>query len=117
MTREQEIIKSFIEGRPVVSALTNPRLANTVAKAVERDDDADGSRFSLSSETMAKLEKRKANETAIEKARSERGGQVDKNAMRRDILGSDRMAKARARAAFQSKNAARVPYVKVADRR
>jgi hypothetical protein len=119
LTREQQIIKSFIEGRPDPFDVANALAVPNRLRAPRHDPVTTGRfGFKLSPETAERLEKRKGVEGEVAKARAERGGsEVDKEALRRDILGSDRARKLRAQTRFQSQNSASKPYVKVADRK
>lgn len=103
-TREQDIIKAFIEGKPVAKAA--PKSSSHASAAVS----AGRFGFNISAETMEQLEKRQVQTVELEKSRSgQDDGPVDKEAFRRDILGADRTRKLRAQASFRSENAGRAP--------
>ena len=113
-TRAQEEILKFLnerEGkRPVAKSYKQPA-ADTGSEPPRRVG------FQFSGQTMEQLAKRREQETEVAEARVEKSGEkVDKEAMRRDILGRDRAAKLRAQTKFRSTNLSREKYVKVADR-
>ena len=118
LTREQQIIKSFVEGNRVEPARTVSKTGRTPDNpSAESPEPGRRLGLGLSSETMEQLAKRAAQDSDVAKAREERGGgEVDRNALRREILGSDRLVKARAQSKFISKTPAKTKYVTVAER-
>ena len=110
LTREQQIIKAFIAGKPVAPAQTGTIMGRTRTNpSAEETPGRFG--FGLSPETMEKLEKRKAGEAVAKQRREWQDDRpVDREALRRDILGSDRLRKVKAATQYQSNS--KVPYVR-----
>jgi hypothetical protein len=124
LSREYQIIKNFIEGKPVA-----PAQATSIMGRVRANPSAEKSEgrlgFGLSSETMEKLEKRREQDKPRVRVRAasdeesapvtEQVKKVDREALRRDILGADRFRKFNATTQYQSVAGKNKPYVRKSD--
>ena len=111
MTREQAIIKAFIAGKPVAPAQPASIMGRVRANPSAESPEPGRFGFSISNQSMEQLAKRREDTEAAEQRREERGGEkVDRDAMRRDMLGAARLAKVKAQAKFNSQNVAKVKH-------
>ena len=110
LTAEQ-IIKNFIEGKRVAPAQATSIMGRVRANPSAESPEPGRFGFSISNQSMEQLAKRREDTEAAEQRREERGGEkVDKDAMRRDMLGSARLAKSKAQAKFNSQNPVQVKH-------